>query len=131
MTTSSKGQHGGYREGAGRKPTPGDLQRVNLRMDADLVALALVAGDGEFSKGVRWLLRQAHRVHRHDATRELPPNNCNVLVFCRDGWHVARLDETGKWRLSYGHNDPPELDGVVVWCNLPPTPEEEPLIVFS
>jgi hypothetical protein len=107
---------------------PGDLQRRDARIEADLIDLAVLAGDGEFSAGVRFLLRLAQRVHRHDASIELPPVSVAVLVLCQQGWHVASLDDAGRWWLALNPGEPVELHGVTVWCNLPPTPEELPIV---
>lgn len=129
VTTEKKSKRGGYRPGAGRKAMPGDLQRRDARIEAELIDLAVLAGQGEFSSGVRFLLRLAQRVHRHDASKELPPVGTHVLVLCQYGWHVARLDEDGSFLLALDLVMPAiALPGVTVWCNLPPTPEEAPII---
>lgn len=130
MTTEQKkSRRGGYRPGAGRKPMAGDLQRRDARIEAELIDLAVLAGQGEFSAGVRFLLRLAQRVHRHDASKELPPIGDSVLVLCDYGWHTAKLTDAGAWILALDQVTPQvELPGVTVWCNLPPTPEEEPVM---
>lgn len=131
-TEQKKSRRGGYRPGAGRKPMDGDLQRRDARIEAELIDLAVLAGQGEFSAGVRFLLRLAQRVHRHDASKELPPVGTHVLVLCQYGWHVARLDEDGSFLLALDLVMPAiALPGVTVWCNLPPTPEETPIIDLS
>ncbi len=129
MTEQKKSRRGGYRPGAGRKPMDGDLQRRDARIEAELIDLAVLAGQGEFSSGVRFLLRLAQRTHRHDASKVRPPVGASVLVLCQYGWHVAKLDDTGAFVLALDTVAPTVvLPGVTVWCNLPPTPEETPII---
>ena len=128
-TEQKKSRRGGYRPGAGRKPMDGDLQRRDARIEAELIDLAVLAGQGEFSAGVRFLLRLAQRVHRHDASKELPPVGTHVLVLCQYGWQVGKLDGAGAFVLALDVVVPAVvLPGVTVWCNLPPTPEEEPVM---
>jgi hypothetical protein len=129
VTTEKKSKRGGYRPGAGRKAMPGDLQRRDARIEAELIDLAVLAGQGEFSAGVRFLLRLAQRVHRHDASKELPPVGTSVLALCDYGWHTAKLTDAGAWVLALELVAPQiTLPGVTVWCNLPPTPEEVPIV---
>lgn len=129
VTEQKKSRRGGYRPGAGRKPMDGDLQRRDARIEAELIDLAVLAGQGEFSAGVRFLLRLAQRTHRHDASKLLPPVGVPVLVLCQYGWQVAKLDDTGAFVLALDVVVPAVvLPDVTVWCNLPPTPEETPII---
>ena len=48
-------QHGGKREGAGRKPGPSPLQRVTVTLPSEMVANLKARGGGNLSKGIRRL----------------------------------------------------------------------------
>jgi len=124
-------RRGGYRAGAGRKPLPGNPEQISMRIEADLIDLAVTVGQGQFSAGVRYLLRYAQHVYRQDAAVALPPVGEVVLVFCQQGWTVAKLDDAGRWWMAFNQSEPVELSGVTTWCNVPPTPEEQPIIRLS
>ena len=126
--TEQKSRRGGYRPGAGRKRMPGDLQRRDACIEAELIDLAVYVGHGEFSAGLRELLRYAQRLYRRDVARELPPTNQPVLALCGLGWNVAEFGDDGTWRLSSQLASPVELPDVSIWCFLQPTPEEAPII---
>lgn len=48
-------KRGGIRKGAGRKPETGTpMERKNVTLDADTIAVMKAVGDGDLSKGIRF-----------------------------------------------------------------------------
>lgn len=131
MAAENKSRRGGSRPGAGRPKMHGEMRHQIARIETELFDLAVMAGQGEYSSGVRLLLRLAQRVLRHDASIDQPPVGESVLTFSDDGWHVGKLTETGDWQLAFDLPTSVFLNNVTVWCFLQPTPAEEPLIVLS
>lgn len=59
---STRSEHGGKREGAGRKPL-GDapMRRVNVMLDAATIAKAEQIGGGNLSAGLREAVRRVRK----------------------------------------------------------------------
>ena len=55
----TKGQHGGRRKGAGRKPRSDPLALYSVRISRAQVKLLRAWGGGDLSAGIRWLIDAA------------------------------------------------------------------------
>lgn len=59
---SNRSEHGGKREGAGRKPLKADpMTRVNVMLDDGTIAKAKLIGDGNLSEGLREAVRRVRK----------------------------------------------------------------------